>query len=171
MGAAALSQSVSEPGGMSGRHSCGSFSPEQFCWPQNCFGIFSCSRLVIWTVPFWTKDRQRALDQHEGRHHQRLGLCCPVASSGWDQPRARFLGFLVLPFHSPGLPRGASGKEPTYQCSRHKNHGSVPGAGRSPGGGHGNPLQCSWRGESHGHRGLEGYRPRDGKLLDTTEVT
>ena len=36
-----------------------------------------------------------------------------------------------------------SGKEPTCQCRRHKRCGFDPGSGRSPGGGHGNPLQYS----------------------------
>ena len=36
---------------------------------------------------------------------------------------------------------GARGKEPTYQCRRHETQ--VPGSGRSPGGGHGNPFQDS----------------------------
>ena len=44
-----------------------------------------------------------------------------------------------------GLPRCTSGKEPTCQCGRHKRCGFAPlwGEGRSPGGGHGNPLQYS----------------------------
>ena len=33
--------------------------------------------------------------------------------------------------------------------------GSIPGSGRSPGEGHGNP----WTGESHGQRSLGGYSP------------
>ena len=42
----------------------------------------------------------------------------------------------------PGLPWWLSGKEST--CStRDANVGSIPGSGRSPGGGHGNPLQYS----------------------------
>ena len=41
-----------------------------------------------------------------------------------------------------GFPGGASGKQPTCQCRRH-NAGSVPGLGRFPGGGRGNPLQYS----------------------------
>ena len=32
--------------------------------------------------------------------------------------------------------------------------GSMPGSGRSPGGGHGNPHQVSLPGESHGQRSL-----------------
>ena len=36
--------------------------------------------------------------------------------------------------------------------------GSIPGLGRSPGGGHGNPLQYS-RLEPHGQRSLVSYSP------------
>ena len=44
--------------------------------------------------------------------------------------------------------------------------GSIPGLGRSPGGGNGNlPLP----GKSHGQRNLVGYSPWDRKELDTTE--
>ena len=44
----------------------------------------------------------------------------------------------------PGFPGGARDKEPACQCRRHKKPtGLVPGSGRSPGGGHGNPLQYS----------------------------
>ena len=36
-----------------------------------------------------------------------------------------------------------SGKESVCQCRRCKRLGLIPGLGRSPGGGHGNPLQYS----------------------------
>ena len=39
---------------------------------------------------------------------------------------------------SKGLPWWLSGKEPTCNA---RDAGSTPGSGRSPGGGHGNPLQ------------------------------
>ena len=42
-----------------------------------------------------------------------------------------------------GFPGGTSGKEPACQCRRHKRCRLDPGSGRSPGGGHGNPLQYS----------------------------
>ena len=42
-----------------------------------------------------------------------------------------------------GFPGGASGKEPTWQCRRHKKCRFHPWVRRSPGGGHGNPLQYS----------------------------
>ena len=41
-----------------------------------------------------------------------------------------------------GFPGGASGKEPTCQWRR-RDADLVPGSGRSPGGGHGNPLRYS----------------------------
>ena len=37
-----------------------------------------------------------------------------------------------------------------------RNAGSIPGLGRSPGGGHGNPLQVFLPGESYGQRNLAG---------------
>jgi len=39
------------------------------------------------------------------------------------------------------LPRWARGKETACQCLRNKRHGSIPGWGKSSGGGHGNSLQ------------------------------
>ena len=40
-----------------------------------------------------------------------------------------------------GFPGDASGKEPTANARGLRDMGSVPQLGRSPGGGHGNPLQ------------------------------
>ena len=47
--------------------------------------------------------------------------------------------------------------------------GSIPGLGRLPGGGHGNPLQSSCLENPHGQRRLAGYSPWNHKELDTTE--
>ena len=41
-----------------------------------------------------------------------------------------------------GFPGDTSGKEPTCQCKL--DLGSKSQSGKSPGGGHGNPLQYSW---------------------------
>jgi len=54
------------------------------------------------------------------------------------------------------------------------NPGSIPGSGRSPGEGNGNPLQYSclenpMDGESHGQGILAGYSPRGHKESDTTK--
>ena len=45
----------------------------------------------------------------------------------------------------------------------------IPGLGRSPGGGHDNPLQYSCLENAHGQRSLVGYSPWCCKESDTTE--
>ena len=45
----------------------------------------------------------------------------------------------------------------------------IPGLGRSPGGGNGNPLQYSCLENPHGKRSLEGYSPWRCKESDMTE--
>ena len=47
--------------------------------------------------------------------------------------------------------------------------GSIPGSGRSPGGGNGNPLTVFFSGKTHGQRSLVGYSPWDHKELDMIE--
>ena len=51
-----------------------------------------------------------------------------------------------------GFPGGTNGKEPTCQCRDVIDLSSIPGLGRSPGVGNGNPLQCSCL-ENPMHRG------------------
>ena len=48
--------------------------------------------------------------------------------------------------------------------------GSIPESGRSPGGGHGNPLQYSCLENPHGQRSLVGYSPWGHKESDTIEL-
>ena len=52
-----------------------------------------------------------------------------------------------------------------------KDSGSIPGSGRSPGGGHGNPLQYSGLENPTDRRVLVGYSPWGHKESDTTEET
>ena len=61
---------------------------------------------------------------------------------------------------------GSDGKELACDVG---NLGSIPGLGRSPGGGHGNPLQCSCLENPHGQRSLAGYSLWGCKELDTTK--
>ena len=63
----------------------------------------------------------------------------------------------------------ASGKEPTFQCRRYKRCGFNPWVRRSPGEGHGNPLQYSCLENPHGQRSLANCSPWGRKELDTTE--
>ena len=50
-----------------------------------------------------------------------------------------------------------------------KTWGLIPGLERYPGGGHGNPLQCSCLENPHGQRSLTGYSPWGLKESGMTE--
>ena len=52
-----------------------------------------------------------------------------------------------------------------------RDMGWIPGLGRSPGGGHGNPLQYSCLQNPHGQTSLAGYSPWGCRESDMTEVT
>ena len=52
-----------------------------------------------------------------------------------------------------------------------RDTGSIPRSGRSPGGGHSNPLQCSCLETLHGHMSPVDYSPWGRKESDTTETT
>ena len=54
---------------------------------------------------------------------------------------------------------------------RHETQGLIPGLGRYPGEGHGNPLQNSCPEKPTGQRSLAGYSPQGCKESDTTEAT
>ena len=54
-----------------------------------------------------------------------------------------FLRGIWLSIESGSLQGGASGKEPACNAGDARDAGSIPRPKRSPGGGHGNPLQYS----------------------------
>ena len=64
------------------------------------------------------------------------------------------------------FPGGSNGK--VSACTV-RDLGSVPGLGRSPGEGHGNPLQYCCLDNPHGQRILAGYGPWGRTESDTTE--
>ena len=67
-----------------------------------------------------------------------------------------------------GFPCGSAGKEPVCNAG---DLGSIPGLGRFPGGGHGNPLQYSCLENPHGQRSLAGYSPWAHKWVRHNLVT
>ena len=73
---------------------------------------------------------------------------------------------LINPNFITVLPGGSDGKEFAYNAG---DLGSIPGWGKSPGEGNGNPLQCSCLENPHGERSLEGYSPWGYKELDMIE--
>ena len=64
------------------------------------------------------------------------------------------------------FPDGSDGKESA--CNM-RDLGSIPGLGRSLGGGHGNPLQYSCLENPHGQRSPVGYSPWGHEDSDTTK--
>ena len=67
---------------------------------------------------------------------------------------------------SLGFSCGSDGKESICNVG---DLGSIPGLGRSPGEGHGDPLQYSCLENLHGQRSLAGYSPWGHKESDMTE--
>ena len=58
------------------------------------------------------------------------------------------------------IPDGPEGKESVCGAGDTGDVSPIPGSGRSPGGGNGNPLQYSRLEKSHGQRSLADYSPR-----------
>ena len=54
----------------------------------------------------------------------------------------RSLGLILI--QHEGFPDGSSGQESACNAGDVEDLGSIPGSGRSPGGGHGNPFQYSY---------------------------
>ena len=67
-----------------------------------------------------------------------------------------------------GFPDGAVVKNAPANV---RDMNSIPGSGRSPGEGNGNPLQYSCLKNPYGQRSLAGYSPKGCKESDTTEHT
>ena len=65
-----------------------------------------------------------------------------------------------------GFPGGSDGKESSCNVG---DLGSIPGLGRSPGEGHGNPLHYACLENPYGQRNLAGYSPWGHKESDMTE--
>ena len=111
------------------------------------------------------------------------GLLCPPPG---DLPHpgiepaspALQVGFLPTELHiyvcvwgGGGASWWLSSKEYTCNAGVAGDMGLIPGWGRSPGGEHGDLLQCSHLENLHGQRSLVCYSPQDHKESDTTEVT
>ena len=70
-----------------------------------------------------------------------------------------------------GFPGCASGKEPAYQCRRHKRCQFYPWVRKIPWRSMSEPTLVFLPGRSHGQRSLTGYSPWGHKESDRTEAT
>ena len=108
-----------------------------------------------------------------------LGTCIVFSKHSWVLPsnfmtKYRNSVSCLVPWHSNLLSNIISVvalvvKNPPANVGDIRDADSVPGLGRSSGGGHGNPLQYSCLENPHGQRSLVGYSPWSRKESDTTE--
>ena len=103
---------------------------------------------------YWKNHR---LDWTQCRRSQFSSWVGKIPWRGDRLPTPVFLGF----------PCGSGSKESTVNS---RDLGSIPELGRSPGGGHGNPLQYSCLENPHGQRSLVSCSPWCCKESYTTEL-
>ena len=92
--------------------------------------------------------------RHQGSHHEKASV------------RPPYLSAVSVSSGPQGFPGGSGGKESSCNVG---DLGSIPGSGRSPGEGNGNPLQYSCLENLHGQRSLAAYSPWGHRESDTTE--
>ena len=113
-------------------------------------GMATHSSILAWRTP-WTEEPDGL---------QSMGIT--RVGHGWvSNTHKVFLGF----------PGGASGKEPTCQCRRHKRHGFHFWVGKILWRRAWQPTPVFLPGQSHGQRSLAGYGPWRLKELDMNKVT
>ena len=86
-------------------------------------------------------------------------LCAHLARRLLIQALPHYLSDLGPTTNRRGFPGNTSGKESAANAGDIRGAGSIYGLGRSPGEGHGNPLQYSCLENAHGQRSLVGYSP------------
>ena len=79
------------------------------------------------------------------------------------------LGCLYVLLFWESFPGGSVVKNQPASAGDTGGSSLIPGSGSAPGGGHGNPLQYSCLGKSHGQISLVGYSPWGHTELDMTE--
>ena len=144
--------------------------------------LFSCLHHGPLSRPSPRPGRKQAacpasVDPCQALCHPALVLSCGKCWRGherglWCHTHGGLLLTTTHQLHKPGFapdhsePRhGSDGKECTRDAG---DPGSIPGSGRSPGGGNGNPLQCSCLG-NRTERGAWGHTVHGVVESDTTE--
>ena len=135
--------------------------------------LLSCVSHVQLFVTLWTVTHQASLSTGFFRQEYWSGLPCPPPGDLPDpgiKPASLLSPVLAGRFFTTraiymyiymGLPWW-------FSCNV-GDLGSIPGLGKSPGGGHGSPLQYSCLENPHGQRSQVGYSPWGCKESDTTE--
>ena len=106
----------------------------------------------VWPTGHWNGPR---------RPLGKWGLC--------TSPSGRNVNFEQHQLARPQHPENCWGSDGKASACNAGDQGSIPGSGRSPGEGTGNPLQYSCLKKFHGQRSLVGYNPWGCKESDITE--
>ena len=117
-------------------------------WKSECdLQAKSWERLITQN---WTIRTDTTKMEHLAFSKTAQGNDCILVSCGCHSklPQSRWL---------KGFPGGSDGRESACNVG---DLASIPGSERSPGGGHGNPLQFSCLESPHGQRSLAGCNPR-----------
>ena len=93
-------------------------------------------------------------------------LLVPLHDAGAEHSENRLYVFKLALLPSC-FPADSDSKE--FACNT-GDLGSMPGSGRSPGEGHGSPVQYSCLQNPHGQSSLVGYSPQGRKESDMTEL-
>ena len=116
--------------------------------------------------------------EREGHKGRKEGPHCPGLSSPSKlvhrelEGKCSGLGVCTGVSAPEGFPGGSEVKNPLANEGDARDAGLIPGSGKSPGVGSGNPLQYSClKNQPHGQRSMAGYSPHDCKESDTTEHT
>ena len=119
-----------------------------------------CTRILTFTAHICTcTHRGECTHTHTHTHTHPTEFLQAVR--GFPQPILEFEGF----------PGGTMIKKPPATVGDIRDTGSVPGLGRSPGGGNGNPLQYFCLENRHGQSSLVDYSPWGHKESDKTEFS
>ena len=131
----------------------------------------------MWETWIWSLGWEDPLEEGMATHPSILGL--PLWLSWWrihlQCRRPQFNSWLrKIPWRRDRLPTpvflGFPGDLDDKESACNVGDLSlIPGLGRSPGGGHGNPLQHSGLENPHGQRSLAGYSPQGHKEWNMTE--
>ena len=113
------------------------------CWRRRLCMLSRYSRVCLFATP-WTLARQAPLLMGFSRQEYWSGLPCPPPGDLPDpgiEPASLTSPALAGGFFTTGgFPGGSGSKASAYNVG---DPGSIPGSGRSPGEGNGNPLQYS----------------------------
>ena len=141
----------------------------QIYWHIEC-STFTASSFRIWNSsagipsPPLALFRAMLLKAHLPSHSRISGSRWVITPSWLSQLWRSFL--YISMYFCMDFPHSSVAKESACNSG---DLGSIPGLGRCPGEGSGNPLPSSWPGKSRGPRSLVGYSPWGCKELDTTK--